>query len=268
MVWNIPENPGERKNPITITDDWIIRNKMIIKNTGNSLRWHCKLLIAVICVFLIGMVLMMAGPRSGLENTHTISDLNSLYVRIPYAAGDIADHRTPEELSEVYRNSHQQNVDTASKAEVVMIVTTAEELELTTASIGQKVRIDRILRGDVSIQEGDTCTVWLAARLYADGDQITYDGVQNLMQPGRRYLVLLENTSLNEYYGKHDNFLMINEGIVKAIEMPYTTLSIISEKRTAPYADWKEYAYFISVPEIAEEYDSICHDILIYYGLE
>ncbi len=45
MVWNIPENPGERKNPITITDDWIIRNKMIIESTGNSFRWHCKLLI-------------------------------------------------------------------------------------------------------------------------------------------------------------------------------------------------------------------------------
>ena len=139
---------------------------MIIESTGNSFRWHCKLLIAVICVFLIGTVLMMAGPRSGLENIHAISDLNSLYVRIPYAAGDVTDHRTPEELSEVYRNSHQQNVDTASKAEVVMIVTAAEELELTTASIGQKVRIDRILRGDVSIQEGDTCTVWLASRLY------------------------------------------------------------------------------------------------------
>ncbi len=35
MVWNIPENPGERKNPITITDDWIIRDKMIADKIKN-----------------------------------------------------------------------------------------------------------------------------------------------------------------------------------------------------------------------------------------
>lgn len=39
MEWNSPENPGERKNPITITDDWIIRGKMKRLERPDYLNW-------------------------------------------------------------------------------------------------------------------------------------------------------------------------------------------------------------------------------------
>ena len=54
MVWNSPENPGERKNPITITDDWIIRKNM-------------KRMLGDVCRFYsgTGFPVMYQGKDSG-----------------------------------------------------------------------------------------------------------------------------------------------------------------------------------------------------------
>ena len=241
--------------------------QMSREHINRVVRWHIGVIIAVLLVFTVGAVLMSTSPRSGLEKVHTVSDLENIPVVISYAAGDVIGARSTTDQLADYQKYHDQNVDIACHAQVVMIVTAQQEIELTTVSIGQKVRINQILQGNVSIQENEICTLWLPARIFAENDQIVFESIQNLMQPGKEYLVLLENTSLNEYHGNHDNFLFLNEGSIRMIPLPYHSLSPVPAERTNTYSEWEEYSYFTSVPEMAAEFDSICIGVLEYYQI-
>ena len=112
------------------------------EHINRVVRWHIGVVIAVLLVFTVGAVLMSTSPRSGLEKVHTVSDLENIPVVISYAAGDVIGARSTTDQLADYQKYHDQNVDIACHAQVVMIVTAQQEIELTTVSIGQKVRIN------------------------------------------------------------------------------------------------------------------------------
>lgn len=132
----------------------------------------------------------------GIEDVASVTDLRALDIQIEYRRGQDG---TAEKLREHYRTEGQQYVDMACEAPVSLVVAPLDDFHQYRGSFSQRVRVEQVVRSVDNVQPGDEITIFRSGGLVNRDGVVTYDGTDNVLLPGQRYLVFLEPSELNSY---------------------------------------------------------------------
>lgn len=237
--------------------------------------WYlCTAALFLICG-IVGALILSAAPDTGLAKVRSVSDLYGLRVRIEWAQGDtLAGVETESGLSDIetaageladLTDNKQQYIEGSSGADLILLATATGGLDITNGTTGQEIKVDEVIRGSDMVSVGDTATVWTDYGLQVLGGEIVYRNIQNLMQPGKQYIVFLDSSPLNGI-GGGNNFRLASYkfGYVHVPFKPDTALP--GSIRCENYSVWAEYPSFVATDEIASARNEICKSLLQMYG--
>ena len=226
----------------------------------------------VLGIFLISLlaafVLVRTAPDCGLAEVRSVSDVMGKTVRIYWAEGDPVnvgpDEPAPPKIDYAaqIRKYMASTVEQAKGSKLVVLATAGEKLDVTDGTTGQEVTVDRVLQG-TGITAGENCMIWRYYCLEEMSGVITLRSTTNLMEPGKQYLICLEENPLNEKT-KTKNFpvgvAMIPADGTKVEALP-------KGMRTAEFREFAGYPQFAATEEIAQALNEQNQAILAAFGL-
>lgn len=226
----------------------------------------------VLGIFLISLlaafVLVRTAPDCGLAEVRSVSDVMGKTVRIYWAEGDPVnvgpDEPAPPKIDYAaqIREYTASTVEQAKGSKLVVLATAGEKLDVTDSTMGQEVTVDRVLQG-TGITAGENCMIWRYYCLEEMSGVITLRSTTNLMEPGKQYLICLEENPLNEQT-KTKNFpvgvAMIPADGTKVEALP-------KGMRTAEFREFAGYPQFAATEEIAQVLNEQNQAILAAFGL-
>ena len=226
----------------------------------------------VLGIFLISLlaafVLVRTAPDCGLAEVRSVSDVMGKTVRIYWAEGDPVnvgpDEPAPPKIDYAaqIRKYIASTVEQAKGSKLVVLATAGEKLDVTDSTMGQEVTVDRVLQG-TGITAGENCMIWRYYCLEEMSGVITLRSTTNLMEPGKQYLICLEENPLNEKT-KTKNFpvgvAMIPADGTKVEALP-------KGMRTAEFREFAGYPQFAATEEIAQALNEQNQAILAAFGL-
>ena len=221
----------------------------------------------VLGIFLISLlaafVLVRTAPDCGLAEVRSVSDLMDKQVRMEWATGDPSpDASYIPNYATGIRNGMESIIQQAKECALVVLATAGEKLDVTDGTTGQEVTVDRVLQG-TGITAGESCMIWRYYCLEEMSGVITLRSTTNLMEPGKQYLICLEENPLNEKT-KTKNFpvgvAMIPADGTKVEALP-------KGMRTAEFREFAGYPQFAATEEIAQALNEQNQAILAAFGL-
>lgn len=229
--------------------------------------WYVGIACLFVLTGLAGGLLLNRAPDAGLVSIHSVDDLRRRTVRLEYAMGDPVDGNNDLDfILEDLTENRLQYVQQATDADFAVLATATGNLELTNSTMGQEIRVESILKGQPGTAPGQTCYVWNDFGLQVMGGEIFYRNVLNLMQPGKTYLVLLQENGINELRSRKAYYLAANDFAYLAV--PFQEFSALpTDNRTDQYSVWAPYGAFLATEEIADQWNQIAREILAAYQL-
>ncbi len=229
--------------------------------------WYVGIACLFVLTGLTGALLLSRAPDAGLTQVHSVEDLQSRTVRLEWAQGDPVDGAPDADLSlKSLIDNEPQFIEQATQADFAVLATATGKLQVTRDTLGQEIRVESIVKGNPGTAPGQTCYVWNGYGLQVMGGEIVYRNILNLMQPGKTYLVFLQDNQLNDlrsrkaYYLAADNFAYLS--------VPFQAFTALpTDNRTAPYSQWAPYGAFLSTQQIAAQWNHIAQEILEAYHL-
>lgn len=221
----------------------------------------------VLGIFLISLlaafVLVRTAPDCGLAEVRSVSDLMDKQVRMEWATGDPSpDVSYIPNYATGIRNGMESIIQQAKECALVVLATAGEKLDVTDSTMGQEVTVDRVLQG-TGITAGESCMIWRSYCLQEMDGEITFREVTNILEPGKQYLICLEENPLNEKT-KTKNFpvgvAMIPADGTKVEALP-------KGMRTAEFREFAGYPQFAATEEIAQALNEQNQAILAAFGL-
>lgn len=217
---------------------------------------------------LVAFLLVRTAPDCGLAEVRSVSDVMGKTVRIYWAEGDPVnvgpDEPAPPKIDYAaqIREYTASTVEQAKGSKLVVLATAGEKLDVTDSTMGQEVTVDRVLQG-TGITAGENCMIWRYYCLEEMSGVITLRSTTNLMEPGKQYLICLEENPLNEKT-KTKNFpvgvAMIPADGTKVEALP-------KGMRTAEFREFAGYPQFAATEEIAQALNEQNQAILAAFGL-
>lgn len=217
---------------------------------------------------LVAFLLVRTAPDCGLAEVRSVSDVMGKTVRIYWAEGDPVnvgpDEPAPPKIDYAaqIREYTASTVEQAKGSKLVVLATAGEKLDVTDGTTGQEVTVDRVLQG-TGITAGESCMIWRYYCLEEMSGVITLRSTTNLMEPGKQYLICLEENPLNEKT-KTKNFpvgvAMIPADGTKVEALP-------KGMRTAEFREFAGYPQFAATEEIAQALNKQNQAILAAFGL-
>ena len=217
---------------------------------------------------LVAFLLVRTAPDCGLAEVRSVSDVMGKTVRIYWAEGDPVnvgpDEPAPPKIDYAaqIREYTASTVEQAKGSKLVVLATAGEKLDVTDGTTGQEVTVDRVLQG-TGITAGESCMIWRYYCLEEMSGVITLRSTTNLMEPGKQYLICLEENPLNEKT-KTKNFpvgvAMIPADGTKVEALP-------KGMRTAEFREFAGYPQFAATEEIAQALNEQNQAILAAFGL-
>ncbi len=217
---------------------------------------------------LVAFLLVRTAPDCGLAEVRSVSDVMGKTVRIYWAEGDPVnvgpDEPAPPKIDYAaqIREYTASTVEQAKGSKLVVLATAGEKLDVTDGTMGQEVTVDRVLQG-TGITAGENCMIWRHYCLEEMSGVITLRSTTNLMEPGKQYLICLEENPLNEQT-KTKNFpvgvAMIPADGTKVEALP-------KGMRTAEFREFAGYPQFAATEEIAQALNEQNQAILAAFGL-
>ena len=213
----------------------------------------------VLGIFLISLlaafVLVRTAPDCGLAEVRSVSDVMGKTVRIYWAEGDPVnvgpDEPAPPKIDYAaqIREYTASTVEQAKGSKLVVLATAGEKLDVTDGTTG--------------ITAGESCMIWRSYCLQDMDGEITFREVTNRLEPGKQYLICLEENPLNEKT-KTKNFpvgvAMIPADGTKVEALP-------KGMRTAEFREFAGYPQFAATEEIAQALNEQNQAILAAFGL-
>ena len=229
----------------------------------------------VLGIFLISLlaafVLVRTAPDCGLAEVRSVSAVMGKTVRIYWAKGDPVnvgpDEPAPPKIDYAaqIREYMASTVEQAKGSKLVVLATAGEKLDVTDSTMGQEVTVDRVLQG-TGITAGESCMIWRSYCLQEMDGEITFREVTNILEPGKQYLICLEENPLNEKT-KTKNFpVSFSSGLILADGTKVEALP--KGMRTAEFREFAGYPQFAATEEIAQALNEQNQAILAAFGLE
>ena len=223
----------------------------------------------VLGIFLISLlaafVLVRTAPDCGLAEVRSVSDLMDKQVRMEWATGDPSpDASYIPNYATGIRNGMESIIQQAKECALVVLATAGEKLDVTDGTTGQEVTVDRVLQG-TGITAGESCMIWRSYCLQEMDGEITFREVTNILEPGKQYLICLEENPLNEKT-KTKNFpVSFSSGLIPADGTKVEALP--KGMRTAEFREFAGYPQFAATEEIAQALNEQNQAILAAFGL-
>lgn len=151
-------------------------------------------------------------------------------------------------------------------APVIAVASATGKLRQTEGSLGQEIRIEEVIRGGELVECGETGYLYQYFGFQEVDGRIQYGNLLNLMQPGERYLVFLEESPLN-IYQKKAAYLLASDffGYVKIGGQETATLA--AGQSAYDFTLLKAYEFFSVSEDTTEVLNAIRKEILDrYYG--
>ena len=215
---------------------------------------------------LIAFVLVRTAPDCGLAEVRSVSDLMDKQVRIEWATGDPSpDMSYIPNYATGIRNGTESIIQQAKECNLVVLATAGDKLDVTDGTMGQEVTVDRVLQG-TGITAGESCMIWRYSCLEEMSGAITLRSTTNLMEPGKQYLICLEENPLNEKT-KTKNFpVSFSSGLIPADGTEVEALP--KGMRTAEFREFAGSPQFAATEEIAQALNEQNQAILAAFGVE
>lgn len=223
----------------------------------------------VLGIFLISLlaafVLVRTAPDCGLAEVRSVSDLMDKQVRMEWATGDPSpDVSYIPNYATGIRNGTESIIQQAKECALVVLATAGEKLDVTDGTTGQEVTVDRVLQG-TGITAGESCMIWRSYCLQEMDGEITFREVTNILEPGKQYLICLEENPLNEKT-KTKNFpVSFSSGLIPADGTKVEALP--KGMRTAEFREFAGYPQFAATEEIAQALNEQNQAILAAFGV-
>ena len=194
-----------------------------------------------------------------------VSDLMDKQVRMEWATGDPSpDMSYIPNYATGIRNGTESTIQQAKECALVVLATAGEKLDVTDGTTGQEVTVDRVLQG-TGITAGENCMIWRYYCLEEMSGVITLRSTTNLMEPGKQYLICLEENPLNEKT-KTKNFpVSFSSGLIPADGTKVEALP--KGMRTAEFREFAGYPQFAATEEIAQALNEQNQAILAAFGV-
>ena len=155
-------------------------------------------------------------------------------------------------------------IQQAKECNLVVLATAGDKLDVTDGTMGQEVTVDRVLQG-TGITAGESCMIWRYSCLEEMNGVITLRSTTNLMEPGKQYLICLEENPLNEKT-KTKNFpVSFSSDLIPADGTKVEALP--KGMRTAEFREFAGYPQFAATEEIAQALNEQNQAILAAFGI-
>ena len=158
-------------------------------------KWYIVIAIVFIVTAIACKIIRTQAPDTGLAEVDQLEDLLSLQVELEYALGDNGSKGVVvKDLTQNQENYIRQ----AEEADIIVLAESTGNLQFTTGTYGQEIRVSSVIKGSEWIDQNEKCWVWRNYGMEVMDGKIVYRNVLNLMQTGS-YLVFLKRNQLNEY---------------------------------------------------------------------
>lgn len=93
----------------------------------------------------------------------------------------------------------QNAINELEEAPVIAVAKATGNLNLTRGTYGQEIMIEKVIRGENEISQGDTAWIYQYYGLEEMEGKILFRNCLNIMRPETEYLVFLQSSPLNPY---------------------------------------------------------------------
>lgn len=220
-------------------------------------KWYIVIAVVFIVTAIAGKIIRTQAPDTGLAEVGQLEDLLSLPVELEYALGD---NGSKDVVVKDLTQNQESYVRQAEEADIIVLAESTENLQFTTGTYGQEIRVSSVIKGSEWIDQNEKCWVWRNYGMEVMDGKIVYRNVLNLMQTGS-YLVFLKRNQLNEYRAEKE-FQTASE-YFGYLQIPESKAQPIKQnQRNTLYKEWSELSIFTVSEEIADAWNQIA-EILI-----
>ena len=220
-------------------------------------KWYIVIAVVFIVTAIAGKIIHTQAPDAGLAEVDQLEDLLSLPVELEYALGD---NGSKDVVVKDLTQNQESYVRQAEEADIIVLAESTGNLQFTTGTYGQEIRVSSVIKGSEWIDQNEKCWVWRNYGMEVMDGKIVYRNVLNLMQTGS-YLVFLKRNQLNEYRSEKE-FQTASE-YFGYLQIPESKAQPIKQsQRNTLYKEWSELSIFTVSEEIADAWNQIA-EILI-----
>lgn len=222
-------------------------------------RWiifQLLLLAAVVCVGQIGK---STFTDSGAASLTSIDEALLLDSGIDYIF-------TSKDLDS-FKSYEEQYVTDVDQASLVVLATPTGNLSQRHFSLGQEIKIDRVIKGNTQLK--DTVTAYVFSQdgfVVADElhSGLTYYSIKNLMKPNHQYLVFINPLEINNYL-KEPGYSLVSSffNYLDLTSNASTITNIPLDKLR--FSDLKDNEFYSNSQEVLEQLLNIKKQIITKY---
>ena len=203
-------------------------------------KWYIVIAVVFIVTAIAGKIIRTQAPDAGLAEVDQLEDLLSLPLELEYALGD---NGSKDVVVKDLTQNQESYVRQAEEADIIVLAESTGNLQFTTGTYGQEIRVSSVIKGSEWIDQNEKCWVWRNYGMEVMDGKIVYRNVLNLMQSEKEF------QTASEYFG----YLQIPESKAQPIKQ---------SQRNALYKEWSELSIFTASEEIADAWNQIA-EILI-----
>ena len=142
-------------------------------------KWYIVIAIVFIVTAIAGKIIRTQAPDTGLAEVDQLEDLLSLPVELEYALGD---NGCKDVVVKDLTQNQESYVRQAEEADIIVLAESTGNLQFTTGTYGQEIRVSSVIKGSEWIDQNEKCWVWRNYGMEVMAGKIVYRNVLNLMQ--------------------------------------------------------------------------------------
>ena len=155
--------------------------------------------LLLLLAIAVGIYFRATVKDCGLVKVKHVDDIKPGMVTLEYAI-DKDEHFGADGISNA--------INELETAPVIAIAKATGNLNLTRGTYGQEIMIEKVIRGENEISQGDTAWIYQSYGLEEMDGKILFRNCLNIMNPATEYLVFLQVSPLNPYQKENVYALM------------------------------------------------------------
>ena len=215
-----------------------------------------NVVMGILLVFAIGVGIYFRATVKdcGLVKVKHVDDIKPGMVTLEYAI---------EKDGHFGEDGIQNGINELEQAPMIAIAKATGKLNLTRGSYGQEIIIEKVIREESDISQGDTAWIYQSFGLEEMEGKVLFRNCLNIMRPEIEYLVFLQASPLNPYQ-KEQVYTLMND------TFGYVCLDGVETKNLSMYekvdfVELNEYEFFAVSEKVTTELNEARKTILEKY---
>jgi hypothetical protein len=212
--------------------------------------------LLLLLAITVGIYFRVTVKDCGLVKVNHVDDIKPGMVTLEYAI-DKDEYFGADGISNAINELEQ--------APVIAIAKATGNLNLTRGTYGQEIIIEKVIRGENEISQGDTAWIYQSFGLEEMDGKILFRNCLNIMKPATEYLVFLQVSPLNPYQKENVYTLMHHAlGYVRLDGVETKPLPMFGIK---DFVELIDYEFFAVSEKVTTELNEARKTILEKYAI-